>query len=113
MMLSENSLLLPTKMRVLLRLSRVVANRPISLTSPLTPAAVITSPTLNGRRTTRNTPAAKLASRPDQAMPIATPAAASRAANEVDSTPNTPRIAMIRTILRTTRRAASMYEVSV
>jgi len=65
----------------------VVANSPISSTFPVTPAAEITSPTLKGRSTTRNAPAAKFASKPPQPAPMATPTPATRAANVVVSTP--------------------------
>jgi hypothetical protein len=65
------------------------------------------SPTLNGRSTTRNTPAAKFASSPDHAMPIAIPAAASSAANVVVSTPNTPSTKITSTSLRTRPRMLS------
>ena len=41
----------------------------------------------------RKTPAAKLESNPDQAMPMATPAAARTPAKLVVSTPKTPRMA--------------------
>ncbi|MNC98317.1 hypothetical protein D3C83_162410 [compost metagenome] len=60
-----------------------VTNKPISVTVPVTPPAVTKSVTLKGRNTIRNTPPAKLARRPDQAMPIARPAAAIRAAKVV------------------------------
>ena len=43
------------------------------MTVPVTPPAQMKSPTLNGRRTTKKTPAAKLASSPPHAMPIAMP----------------------------------------
>ena len=60
-----------------------VVNKPSSVTVPVTPATVTKSPTFIGRSTTRKAPAAKCASRPDHAMPIATPAAAIRAAKVV------------------------------
>ena len=70
-----------------------VPNRPIASTVPVTPPAVTESPTLNGRRKTRKAPAAKFASRPPHAMPIATPPAAISAAKVVVSTPKKPRMA--------------------
>jgi len=75
-MLSLKSLLLPTMVRTLSGWSMVVANMPISLTVPVMPAAEMKSPTLNGRRMMRKAPAAKFASRPLQAAPMAMPAAA-------------------------------------
>ena len=63
------------------------------------------SPTLNGRRNTRNAPAAKLASRPPHATPMATPPAAISAAKVVVSTPKNPRIATTSAMLRTTDEA--------
>ena len=71
---------------------------------PHTPAAHTASPTLNGRRNTRDAPAAKFASRPPQATPIATPPAAINAANVVVSTPKNPRIATESATFRTTER---------
>ncbi|MNY60993.1 hypothetical protein D3C86_1976160 [compost metagenome] len=65
----------------------VVANRPISVTVPTTPPALMKSPTLNGRRTMMKPPAARLASSPDQAMPMARPTAAINAAKVVVCTP--------------------------
>src|SRR5690606_27390505 len=82
-MLSENSLLLPTTVITLSGVTIVVPNRPISLTVPIVPPALMKSPTLNGRRISRKAPAAKCASSPPQATPIATPAPASIAAIEV------------------------------
>ncbi|MNN82632.1 hypothetical protein D3C81_1995850 [compost metagenome] len=64
-----------------------VANRPISITVPVTPPAQMKSPTLKGRRTIIKAPAARLASNPDQAMPMARPTAASRAAKVVVGIP--------------------------
>jgi hypothetical protein len=49
----------------------------------VTPPAEMKSPTLKGRNTTRKIPAAKLASRPPQAEPTASPAPASSAAKLV------------------------------
>ena len=60
------------------------------------------SPTLYGRSTCMNTPAAKLPSMPLQAAPMASPAPASRAANEVVLTPKMSRIARIRTMFSST-----------
>ena len=60
-----------------------VPNKPSSRTVPTTPPILTKSPTLNGRRISMNAPAAKLPSKPLQAAPIATPAPASIAANEV------------------------------
>ncbi|MNN57759.1 hypothetical protein D3C81_1727630 [compost metagenome] len=82
-MVSEKILLLPTTVSTLSGVSRVVANRPISLTVPVTPPMVTKSPTLNGRSTTRKAPAAKFDISPDHAMPMATPAAAISAAKVV------------------------------
>ena len=79
----------------------VVANKPISRTEPVIPAALMVSPTLNGRSTIRNTPAAKFESNPDQAIPIATPVAARRADRDVVSIPKTPRIAKIKNAFKT------------
>ena len=56
----------------------------------------------------RKAPAAKLASRPLQAAPMAMPAAASRAAKLVVSMPNTDRMTITSTIRMITRRVASM-----
>ena len=50
-------------------------------------------------------PAAKFDSSPDQAMPMATPAAARIPAKDVVSTPKTPRTAISRMMLRSTDRA--------
>ncbi len=82
-MVSAKILLLPTTVSTLSGVSSVVANKPISRTVPVTPAAVTKSPTLKGRSTIRKAPAAKLAIRPDHAMPMATPAAAISAAKLV------------------------------
>ncbi len=76
-------MLLPTSVTTLSGVLSAVANRPISLIVPVTPPAVTKSPTLNGRSTIRNAPAAKFDSSPDHAMPIATPAAAISAAKVV------------------------------
>src|SRR4029453_4484042 len=64
---SENPLLLPTMVRTLSGVLIVVPKRPISSTVPVTPPAVMESPTLNGLRNTRNAPAAKFASSPPHA----------------------------------------------
>jgi hypothetical protein len=106
-MLSENSLLLPTVVRTLSGWSMVVANRPISFTVPVMPAPLMKSPTLKGRRMIRKAPAAKLESRPLQATPMATPAAAMSAAKLVVSMPNTDRMTMTSTMRMITRRVAS------
>ncbi len=90
MMLSPNRRPLPTWMRTLSGVSMVVTNRPISCTMPVTPPASISSPTLKGRSTSRKTPAAKLPSSPAHAEPMAMPAAASSAANDVVSMPIIP-----------------------
>ena len=70
-----------------------MANRPICSTVPVTPPAVMKSPTLNGRSTTTNTPAAKLESSPAHAAPTAMPMPATNAANDVVCTPKYPRMA--------------------
>jgi len=103
-MLSEKTLLFPTIVSTLSGVLMVVPNRPIALTVPVTPPAVTKSPTLNGRRKTRKAPAAKLASSPPHATPMATPPAAISAAKVVVSTPKNPRIATISATLRTTSR---------
>ncbi|MNJ57631.1 hypothetical protein D3C77_532290 [compost metagenome] len=82
-MLSLKILLLPTRVSTLSGVLIAVANRPISVTVPITPPALMKSPTLNGRRTIMKAPAAKLANSPDQAMPMARPTAASSAAKVV------------------------------
>ncbi|MOA31782.1 hypothetical protein D3C78_1529580 [compost metagenome] len=74
---------LPTMVSTLSGVLMAVVNRPISFTVPVTPPAVTKSPTFIGRSMIRNTPAAKLDSNPDQAMPMATPAAANSAAKVV------------------------------
>ena len=61
----------------------VVPKRPSSRIVPTTPPMLTKSPTLKGRRISMKAPAAKLPSNPLQAAPIATPAPASIAANEV------------------------------
>ncbi|MCY1183478.1 hypothetical protein D9M73_241050 [compost metagenome] len=86
-MVSPKILLLPTRLSTLSGVLIAVTNRPISFTVPVTPPAVMKSPTLNGRRTMMKAPAARFASRPDQAMPMATPAAAMSAARLVVCTP--------------------------
>jgi hypothetical protein len=106
-MLSANSLLLPMVVRTLSGWSMVVANRPISRTVPVMPPPLMKSPTLKGRRMIRKAPAAKLASRPLQAAPMAMPAAASRAAKLVVSMPNTDRMTITSTMRMMTRRVAS------
>jgi hypothetical protein len=73
----------------------------------VTPAAEMKSPTLNGRRRTRKTPAAKFASMPLQATPMATPPAAKRAAKLVVSTPKKPRMATTRMTVSTAEMAES------
>jgi len=57
-------LAVPTIVNTLSGVSRPVANRPISLTVPVTPPAVMKSPTLNGFSTMRKAPAARLDSSP-------------------------------------------------
>jgi len=99
---SESILLLPTKVRTLSGVLTVVAKRPISSTVPVTPPAVTKSPALKGRRIIRNTPAAKFASRPLQAVPTARPAPASSAAKLVVSTPKKPSSATTSTTFRVT-----------
>jgi hypothetical protein len=79
-MLSEKILLLPTIFKTLSAVSIVVANNPISLTSPVAPPAETRSPTLNGRKIIKNVPAAKFANNPPHAAPIAMPTAARSAA---------------------------------
>lgn len=74
----------------------------ISWMVPVMPPACTKSPTLKGRRMTRNTPAAKLERRPAQAAPIAMPAAAMRAAKVVVSTPKYPRMATTRAMFSAT-----------
>ncbi|RMR94850.1 hypothetical protein ALP75_205478 [Pseudomonas syringae pv. actinidiae] len=86
-MVSEKILLLPTRFNTLSGVLMDVTNSPISTTVPVTSAAVITSPTLNGRNTMIKPPAARLASNPDQAMPMASATAASNAAKLVVSMP--------------------------
>jgi starch phosphorylase len=78
---------LPTIVTTLSGVTMVVPKRPTSRTVPETPPALTKSPALKGRSTTRKTPAAKWARSPLQAMPIATPAAATSAAKVVVSTP--------------------------
>ena len=80
---SLNILLLPIIVCTLSGVLMVVVNRPSSVMVPVTPATVTKSPTFNGRNTTRKAPAAKCASRPDHAIPMATPAAAISAAKVV------------------------------
>ena len=101
-MLSPNALLLPISVQILSGVWMVVPKRPTSETVPVTPPALTKSPTLKGFSITRNTPAAKFASRPLQATPIATPPAASIAANDVVWIPKIPRIAIIRMISSST-----------
>lgn len=104
---------MPTKVRTLSIVSMVVTNRPISTTVPSVSPAWMKSPTLKGRSTIRKAPAAKFESRPDQAMPMATPAAASTAAKVVVSTPDTPRMATMSTMLSSTPADESAYFSSV
>jgi hypothetical protein len=85
--LSEGILLLPTMVCTLSGVFMVVPNNPIDSIVPVIPPAETKSPTLNGRKTTRKTPAAKLANRPLHAAPTAIPTPASNAANVVVSTP--------------------------
>ena len=80
----------------------VVPNRPSSCTVPVTPAMLTKSPTLNGRSTSMNAPAAKLPSMPLQAAPIATPAPASIAAMEVVWMPKYPRMPRTRAMFSAT-----------
>ena len=112
-MVSEKILLFGTIASTLSPVVIAVPKRPTLSTLPVTPPVAITSPTLNGRRNTRNAPAAKLASKPLQARPMATPAAAMRAANVAVSTPRTPRIATKSTTLRSTDKLACTYLSSV
>jgi hypothetical protein len=63
---------------------------------------VTTSPDLKGRSTIMKTPAARFASRPDQAIPIAMPAAARIPAKVKVWTPKTPRTVMMRSMLSRT-----------
>ena len=82
-MVSPKILLLPIKVAMLSGVLMVEENRPISVTVPVMPPAVMKSPTLNGRNMMINTPAAKFDNRPAQAAPIATPAVAMSAAKLV------------------------------
>jgi hypothetical protein len=82
-MVSAKILPLPTSVMTLSGVMIVVPNRPSSCTVPVMPPICTKSPTLNGRSTSMNAPAAKLPSMPLQAAPIATPAPASIAATEV------------------------------
>ena len=79
-----------------------VVNRPISLTVPVTPPAQMKSPTLNGRRTMMKPPAARFASNPDQAMPMARPTAAISAARLVVWMPKKPRMPTTSSTFRVT-----------
>ena len=106
-MVSENTLLFPIIVTTLSGVLTVVPNSPTASTVPVTPPTVTKSPTLNGRRNTRNAPAAKFASSPPQATPMATPPAARSAANVVVSTPKSPRIATIKMAFRMTDRPLS------
>src|SRR5215471_10615613 len=63
-MTSEKILLFPTVVRTLSGVLRVVPNSPTDSTVPVMPPAVTKSPTLKGRRKTRNAPAAKFAKSP-------------------------------------------------
>jgi hypothetical protein len=74
---------LPTIVSTLSGVTIVVPKSPSSRTVPVVPPAVMKSPTLNGRRMSMNAPAAKLPSSPLHAAPIATPAPAISAANDV------------------------------
>lgn len=89
-MLSAKILLLPIIVITLSGVLTVVVNSPISQTVPVTPAVVTKSPSLKGRNITKKAPPAKFASKPPQAAPIATPAAAKSAANDVVSIPKKP-----------------------
>ncbi|MCY1451360.1 hypothetical protein D9M71_682230 [compost metagenome] len=101
-MLSLKILLLPTRVITLSGVLMAVANRPISFTVPTTPPALMKSPTLNGRRTMMKPPAARLASSPDQAMPMARPTAAISAARLVVWMPKKPRMPTTSRIFRVT-----------
>ena len=66
---------------------RVVPKSPISRTVPVTPPMVTKSPILNGPQDDHERTRRKVAEQPHHAMPIATPAAANSAANDVVWTP--------------------------
>ncbi len=89
-MLSPDSLALGTMMILLSGVLSVVVKTWISSTTPATPAPSIKSPTLNGRKMIIRKPAAKFASEPCKARPIARPAAPKMAMNEVVWIPSWP-----------------------
>ena len=107
-MLSPKTFVLPTYTRRLSAVVSVVTNRPISSTTPVTPPALIMSPVLKGRSTMRKMPEAKFDRSPDQAAPMAMPAAASSAANEVVSMPQTLRMEMISAMRKAMRSVDSV-----
>ena len=78
---------------------RIVWKIWISRTVPDTPWLSIQSPTLKGRNSKTISPPAKFCKFPESAIPIATPADANKAANEVVSTPNLPITAIINRIV--------------
>ena len=78
---------LPTCVCTLSGVSIAVVKSPIARTVPVTSPASTKSPTLNGRSTRMNAPAAKFERSPPHAAPIAMPSAAMSAANDVVSTP--------------------------
>ena len=82
-MLSPDSLALGMMMVLLPGVSSVVVKIWISRTTPATPVPSIKTPTLNGRKLIIRKPAAKFASEPCRAGPIARPAAPGMAMNEV------------------------------
>jgi len=94
-----------TKMRRLSDVSKLVVKRPISMTLPVTPAALITSPTLNGRKTSNITPDAMFESVPWNARPMAKAAAPMTAAKLVVWIPNIPSAASTAMIRRAQRAA--------
>ena len=72
----------------------------IAFTVPNCPCASIKSPTLNGFSNKMMRPPARLFKLPLIAIPMATPADASKAANEVVSTPRRAAMAIINRIVR-------------
>ena len=86
-------------MFLLSTVTSVVLTMVTSLTVPEKPCASMKSPALKGRKTRIMIPPAKFWTVPFSAIPIAIPPPASKAANDVVSTPRAPTVTMIRIIV--------------
>ena len=94
-------------------LRRVVEKMPIVSITPLLPPASTKSPWRKGLKINSMTPAAKFASEPCKAKPIAKPAAPTTATREAVCTPNRPSAAITTTVSTKPYTMLLMNEISI